>query len=58
MKRGERHEAREKGQRDERGGMSGAQNRVGEKGEGIACFLTFTKRYLKLLIEAAYCLMW
>lgn len=58
MKREERHEAREKGQRDERGGMSGAQNRMEEEEERIACFSTFTKHYLKLLIAAAYCLMW
>lgn len=53
-----RHEVREKGQRDERGGMSGAQNRMEEEEERIACFLTFTKPYLKSLIVAAYCLMW
>lgn len=40
--------------------MSGAprkENGVSEKGERIACFLTFKKHYLKLLMEAAYCLM-
>lgn len=47
MKRREGHEAREKGQRDERGGMTGAQNRVGEKEEGEHLLLDIHRAHVE-----------
>lgn len=49
-----------KGQRDERGDEERDEWRAEERKwerERIACFLTFKTHYLKLLTEAAYCLM-